>query len=165
MSLDKVNKFFSILDDSKLNKYSPLIKLRLRASNKDITLFRATQKLDQFIGNVFSFLLMLSHILFCINKYMNEFEMKRIIIFGLFKNYEVNAIMMKKIKKLQKNYNEIDIHRIPDFNQEYDKEFNKKDEDSNRISSKENLVTEPDESSKSIHISSNRIPNEKFPKN
>ncbi len=150
MCLDKVYKFFSILDDSKLNKYSPLIKLRLRASNKDFTLYRATIKLDQLIGKIYSFLLLISHTLFWINKYMNEFEMKRILIFALFKNYEVNVIMMKKIKKFQKNFNEIEIHKIPNFNPENDRELNKKDEDTYRIWTKENLVNEPDDSSKSI---------------
>jgi hypothetical protein len=81
---------------------------------------------------------------------MNEFEMKRILIFALFKNYEVNVIMMKKIKKFQKNFNEIEIHKIPNFNPENDRELNKKDEDTYRIWTKENLVNEPDDSSKSI---------------
>ena len=123
MTLDRIVKFFSILDDSKLNKYQPLINLRIRASNKDDSLYRSTIKLDEFIGNTYAFLFMVGQLLFWINRYMNEFEMRKTLIFALFKNYELNGVMMKKIKNLQEFYNEVEVNKLPNFKDEKDKDF------------------------------------------
>lgn len=145
MTLDRVIKFFSIMDDSKLNKYEPLINFRIRASNKDDSLFRSTIKLDEFIGNLFSFLFMIGQFLFHINTYMNEFEMKRVLIFALFKNFELNGIMMKKIKNLQEFYNEVEVNKLPNFKVEKEKDNNMVNEDNQKLSSKENFESIPND--------------------
>ncbi len=149
MTLDRIVKFFSILDDSKLNKYSPLIKLRIRASNKDESLYRSTIKLDEFIGNVFSFLLLIGQMMFLIDVYMNEFEMKKMLIFALFKNFELNGIMMKKIKNLQGFYNETEVNKLPNFKNENDRETKKIEENLLEFNTKENenLESAPKETS------------------
>ena len=50
-------------------------------------------------------------------KFINDFEIRKKIIFGLFKNFEINTLMMIKLRELQEKYNEVDYKKNPDFNE------------------------------------------------
>ncbi len=90
---------------------------------------------------------MVGQLLFWINRYMNEFEMRKTLIFALFKNYELNGVMMKKIKNLQEFYNEVEVNKLPNFKDEKDKDFYKGEEDAQKFTSKENNESSPNEES------------------
>ena len=51
-------------------------------------------------------------ILIAINHFINYFESRKYLISSLFKNYTVNSMMMKKIKIILSNFNEVDYEKI-----------------------------------------------------
>ena len=101
---------------NKYDKFSPLSKIRIRPSNIVIELGRTSLKFDSFLGNIISFLTVFFVILGFLNMIINEIEAKKHLIRVLFKNFEVNTIMMKKIRIIQENFNEVKYFNIPDFN-------------------------------------------------
>ncbi len=64
--------------------------------------------------------------------------MKKMLIFALFKNFELNGIMMKKIKNLQGFYNETEVNKLPNFKNENDRETKKIEENLLEFNTKEN---------------------------
>jgi hypothetical protein len=121
ITLDRVIDTFS----THINRFDipnkTMMQVRFKASNKFQMVARSVMKIDTFIANIFSFLLFFFLIFSYFNKIMNNFELKKSLIFALFKNFEVNSAMMKKLKVLQEKYNETEYKQNPDF-QEVDQE-------------------------------------------
>jgi hypothetical protein len=94
---------------------SGLLQFRIKASNKAIILAREVLKIDVFISQIFAFLFFIFLLFSYLNQLINNFEMKKSLIFALFKNHDINSAMMKKLKVLQEKYNETEYKDVPDF--------------------------------------------------
>ena len=88
---------------------------RFKASNKIIVMNITTMKIDQFFGKITSFLITFYILLCFANNFINNFEIRRRMIVCLFKNSEINTIMMKRLKDIQEKYNEVQYDDNPDF--------------------------------------------------
>ena len=73
---------------------------------------------DQFIGKVISFLSLPTILIFILNKYISDFAAKQENISKIFKRHEINHIMMKKIRIILEDFNEVDYKENPNFNME-----------------------------------------------
>ena len=73
-------------------------------------------KIDRFMGNILSVLLNFFIVLTLINKFINNFQVRKKLIYGLFKNFEINTALMLNLRVLQEKYNEVEYRRNPDFN-------------------------------------------------
>ncbi len=78
-------------------------------------LSRTVLKVYEFLGNIVSLTLLLYILFAWINKYINNFELKKRLVFGLFKNFEINTKMMSQLKIIQEKYNEVEYKNNPDF--------------------------------------------------
>ncbi len=113
--MDKaISKFSSYLTN--YNKPGKtMLHIRFRASNKAYSLSRSTVKVYVFVSYLTSVILILYIVFGQINKYINEFELKKRLTFGLFKNFEINTRMMCQLKIVKEKFNEIDCKTIPDI--------------------------------------------------
>ena len=75
---------------------------------------RESEKFDSFIGNIISFLTIFFVFLAWVNSVINQFEANKNIVKILFKNFEVNTTMMKKIRIIQQSYNEVNYPPVTD---------------------------------------------------
>jgi hypothetical protein len=114
IKLDKAIDQFNIVRDN--SKTVPLSRTRFRASNQVMVMGRKSVKIDSFIGSIISFLTIFFVFLAWINMIINQFEAKKNIVEILFKNFEVNTKMMKKIRIIQHNYNEINFNSASEGN-------------------------------------------------
>jgi len=69
-----------------------------------------------FLGKSSLFLLIFYSILERLNTWINEFEVKRAAVKNIFKYNDVNNTLMKKIRLIQENFNEVEYKANPDFN-------------------------------------------------
>ena len=92
------------------------LTVRFKTSVKQNTLSRISMKLDRFAGNLLSISLNFAIVFSIINKFLNSFEVRKKLIFALFKNFEINSTMMVKLRELQEKYNEVEYKSNPDFN-------------------------------------------------
>ena len=94
-----------------VNQYNPnnpnMLNVRLRASNRRNTLFKSTMKFDLFLSKLISMILLMYIVFSFFFKIMNVFELKKVLIADLFKNFEMKIIMSQKVKLINDNYNEI----------------------------------------------------------
>lgn len=92
-----------------------MLSVRIKASNKSFYLSREVKKIDDFIGQIFSFLFFLYLLFEYVNKIMNDFNLRKNLIYALFKNHNINSSMMKKFKVYLEKYNETEYKDVPDF--------------------------------------------------
>ena len=73
-----------------------------------MNLVRTNMKYDQFIGNIFSFLMPFYLILIFFSNKMDSKEAKQVLIHNLFKNYRTKNQIIKKIKYTRESFNEVE---------------------------------------------------------
>lgn len=78
-------------------------------------LSRSVTKLYEFIALLFSINMMIFLIFAFINNSINNFEMKKKLVYGLFKNFEINANLMMQFKLIQQRFNEVECKNNADF--------------------------------------------------
>ncbi len=78
-------------------------------------LSRSVLKLYEFLAHVISIVFIFFLIFASFNNYINNFELKKKLVFGLFKNFDVNARMMSQFKNIQEKFNEVEYKNNPDF--------------------------------------------------
>jgi hypothetical protein len=92
-----------------------MLQVRFRSSTKSYMLSRSVLKLYEFVAHVFSIVFILFLIFASLNNYINNFELNKKLVFGLFKNFDVNAKMMSQFKVIQEKFNEVEYKNNPDF--------------------------------------------------
>ena len=109
--------FFEFKNNQLLNADNNFLAINFKASSIQINMERSTLKIDEFIGKVLSYLAFFGLIVVYISSFINEFESKNKNIFKIFKAYHSNDTMMKKIRIIQENFNEVEYQQNPDFNE------------------------------------------------
>ncbi len=100
-------------ENSKINNDKNLLTVRFKASNKIVQLYRNCMKLDEFLGNLLSVVIAIINLFQFINNFINNFEMKKMIVNKIFKAFQSSHIMMHKIRLIQEEYNEINYKQTP----------------------------------------------------
>ena len=118
ITLERILNYYTLKDNSVPNQKNSFLSVQFRASNKEINLGRTARKLNEFLGQTFSVLLLIRILIGYINEYINEIESKSSTISKIFKNFDLNKIMMKKIRIIQDDFNEVEYNHDPNFNEE-----------------------------------------------
>ena len=79
---------------------------------------RTRVKLDEVFGKIMSVISIFLLVFYFLSSKIDEFESKKKTISNIFKGFETNKIMMKKIRIIQEDFNEVEYKNNPNFNTE-----------------------------------------------
>ena len=116
ISANKITNYFYFNNNKIANVSNKILTVNFRAANVYFQLFRTNMKIDEFIGKILSYFTLFAMLVIYMSSFINESEKINKNISKIFKGFEINQIMMKKIRIILEDFNEVEYKENPDFN-------------------------------------------------
>ena len=116
IQLYKAMNYFLLQNNSIANITNKFHTINFRSSNFDSYMSKSNLKFDDFLSKIFAFIGPWALLLIYLSNYINESEKLNQNISKIFKGFEINQIMMKKIRIIMEDFNEVEYKENPNFN-------------------------------------------------
>ena len=116
ISANKITNYFYFNNNKIANVSNKILTVNFRAANVYFQLFRTNMKIDEFIGKILSYFTLFAMLVIYMSSFINESEKINKNISKIFKGFEINQIMMNKIRIILEDFNEVEYKENPDFN-------------------------------------------------